>query len=281
MPDADHISEVLQTVKQLKPLFVLSVSGSNVTADLLSNIVPVVTLSLSYDLPISKSTFSILPKKLEESDLETLNVFDIDKESIIESVFTYKYDPPRSKLARSEFGFDNSNFIIAVVGNRLDLELTDEFLFELEELVKSKDHVRILFIGDYDNYNEHMDSYSSLKKRSIFIGFQPDLAAVFEVCDAYLNPFRAGGGTSAAIALKQGLPIFTYAYGDVAYTAGESFHITSFNDIKKFVDDWNDLVFRENARICALNRADEIFNSQKKLKDIMNKMSQSHYFFMR
>ncbi|WP_245233430.1 hypothetical protein [Paenibacillus maysiensis] len=63
MPDGGQITELIQTIRHLKPLFVLSISGSNVSADLFSNFVPVITLPLAYDLPISESTFPIFPEK--------------------------------------------------------------------------------------------------------------------------------------------------------------------------------------------------------------------------
>ncbi|WP_179030815.1 multimeric flavodoxin domain-containing protein [Paenibacillus kribbensis] len=279
MPDGDQITKLIKTIRHLKPLFVLSVSGSNVSADLFSNFVPVITLPLAYDLPISESTFSILPRKINTADLNMLEELNRSRESVIESVFTYKYTPPQTKMHREYWGLDEDNFVLAVVGNRLDTELDDSFLTELDDLLKCNDHARIMFIGDLKNYKKITNRYITLHKQSVHVGVQKDLAAVYEVCDAYLNTVRSGGGTSAAIALRQGLPVFTYAFGDVAHTAGEYYHINSFDDVKTFIKNWEDPVFREHEKTVAINRASEIFDSEKVIREIIETMTKLPHFY--
>ncbi|MGR6128408.1 glycosyltransferase [Paenibacillus sp. SER-28] len=279
MPDGDQIMELIQAIQYLKPLFVLSISGSNVSADLFSNFVPVITLPLAYDLPTSESTFSILPRKINQADLNTLEELNRSRESVIESVFTYKYTPPQTKMHREYWGLGEENFVLAVVGNRLDAELDDSFLTELDDLLKCNDHTRIMFIGELENYKKITNRYVTLDKQSVHVGAQKDLAAVYEVCDAYLNTVRSGGGTSAAIALRQGLPVFTYAFGDVAHTAGEYYHINSFDDVKIFIKKWENPAFREREKSVALNRADEIFDSEKVMREIIETMTKSPHFY--
>lgn len=279
MPNGSQIMELMQMILHLKPLFVLSISGSNLSSDLFSNFVPVITLPLAYDLPISESTFSILPRKINTADLNTLEELNRSRESVIESVFTYKYTPPQTKMHREYWGLAEDNFVLAVVGNRLDTELDDSFLTELDDLLKCNDHTRIMFIGELKNYKKITNQYATLEKQSVHVGVQRDLAAVYEVCDAYLNTVRSGGGTSAAIALRQGLPVFTYAFGDVAHTAGEYYHINSFDDVKTFIKNWENLVFRERERSVAINRADEIFDSEKVMREIIETMTKSPHFY--
>lgn len=279
MPNGSQIMELMQMILHLKPLFVLSISGSNLSSDLFSNFVPVITLPLAYDLPISESTFSILPRKINTADLNTLKELDRSQESVVESVFTYKYTPPQTKMHREFFGLGEDDFVLAIVGNRLDIELDDSFLVELDDLLKSNDHTRIMFIGELKNYKKVTSQYVTLEKKSVHVGVQKDLAAVYELCDAYLNTVRSGGGTSAAIALRQGLPVFTYAFGDVAHTAGEYYHINSFDDVKTFIKNWGNPVFRERERSVAINRADEIFDSEKVMREIIETMTKSPHFY--
>lgn len=279
MPEGGQITKLIKTIRHLKPLFVLSVSGSNVSADLFSNFVPVITLPLTYDLPISESTFSILPRKINSADLNTLEELNRSRESVIESVFTYKYTPPQAKIHREYWGLAEDDFVLAIVGNRLDTELGDSFLTELDDLLKCNDHVRVMFIGDLQNYKKISNRYVTLEKQSVHVGVQKDLAAVYEVCDAYLNTVRSGGGTSAAIALRQGLPVFTYAFGDVAHTAGEYYHINSFDDVNTFIKNWENPVFRERERSVAINRANEIFDSEKVMREIIETMTKSLHFY--
>ncbi|MCP3745911.1 MULTISPECIES: hypothetical protein [Paenibacillus] len=98
-------------------------------------------------------------------------------------------------------------------------------------------------------------------------------------CDAYLNTVRSGGGTSAAIGLRQGLPVFTYAFGAVAHMTGGYYHINSFDDVKTSIKNWENPVFRERERSVAINRADEIFDSEKVMREIIETMTKSPHFY--
>ncbi len=70
------------------------------------------------------------------------------------------------------------------------------------------------------------------RNRIFYLGFCPDLQGVFGTMDLYLNPRRAGGGWSSAIALMAGVPVLTLPDCDVAYNVGEKFVVQDFAALK-------------------------------------------------
>lgn len=62
-----------------------------------------------------------------------------------------------------------------------------------------------------------MADWPGLADRCHFAGMQPDIMAVYELCDAFINPDRAGGGSGAAQALQGHVPVLTRPIGDVGY----------------------------------------------------------------
>ncbi len=54
--------------------------------------------------------------------------------------------------------------------------------------------------------------------------------AVYDCCDAFLNPFRQGGGGSAFLAVRAGLPVITLTDCDVASHSGREMSSASYDD---------------------------------------------------
>ena len=67
--------------------------------------------------------------------------------------------------------------LLAVVGNRLEDELSEQFLEFMERLVKENNSIYYAVVGDY---TKPIDS-KILKERMIFFGFCKDLLNVLEM----------------------------------------------------------------------------------------------------
>jgi len=239
MPDPDTIREILNFIRQNRPDFVLSIGGMNLTADLCDMMVPVVTLSTVFSgLPVTESRFHIIGRALTEDELKKLRELGFSRENVIESLFTFDFKPQERHYTREQLGLPEDRFLVAVVGGRLDQEVTDDFL---HAVLESHSSAHLVFIGPLSRYEEMKARHDRLGRSSTALGFQDDVLAVLEVCDLYANPRRAGGGSSAAEALYKGLPVVTLNFGDVAVAAGPDFTVQSYEEmtaaIRRYVED--------------------------------------------
>ena len=130
----------------------------------------------------------------------------------------------------------NDNINIAIVGNRLDIELDIEFFKYLEKAIKIIPNLKFKIIGEQPK----LDLISKkLLKNIEFISFISDLENYFiENIDFYLNPKRVGGGHSSMMAIKANIPVITLAYGDVYATLEKKYFINSFDEIADFIKNY-------------------------------------------
>ena len=130
----------------------------------------------------------------------------------------------------------NDNINIAIVGNRLDIELDIEFFKYLEKAIKIIPNLKFKIIGEQPK----LDLISKkLLKNIEFISFISDLENYFiENIDFYLNPKRVGGGHSSMMAIKANIPVITLAYGDVYSTLEKKYFINSFDEIADFIKNY-------------------------------------------
>ena len=130
----------------------------------------------------------------------------------------------------------NDNINIAIVGNRLDIELDIEFFKYLEKAIKIIPNLKFKIIGEQPK----LDLISKkLLKNIEFISFISDLENYFiENIDFYLNPKRLGGGQSSIISIKANIPVITLAYGDVYSNIQKKYFINSFDEIADFIKNY-------------------------------------------
>jgi glycosyltransferase involved in cell wall biosynthesis len=158
--------------------------------------------------------------------------WQIGPERIIEAEYTFRLPERTASLSRAELGIPSEAFAIAVVGNRLDTEITAAVASELSTLLATVPRAFVVFMGTFGTYPAVCAAHPILASRSVFIGHQRDVLAVYERCDLYINPPRYGGGSSAAFALAMGVPVLTLNEGDVASIAGDAFIVASFEAMR-------------------------------------------------
>ncbi|MNC38032.1 hypothetical protein D3C75_866210 [compost metagenome] len=137
----------------------------------------------------------------------------------------------------------------------------------------------MLFVGNIDSFEDLVHKYKAIKDQSIYMGYQKDLMAVYSICDLYLNLHRIGGGTSAALALLAGIPVFSFPYGDVSNVTTSEYHIHNISDIEEYILKLEDVDFKKLERERILQRADEIFDSSKILCEIIRNAKKQPFFY--
>lgn len=140
----------------------------------------------------------------------------------------YEVQTKRSSTTRQELGLPEERPVFIIVGNRLSQEVTEEFLGMLNEIGMHTDAF-FFFLGEFAGYDSLKESWPKIAENSINHKYLHDIMAVYEHCDAYLNPKRKGGGTSAVYAMQAGVPVLSLPYGDVSFTAAQFPVIESFD----------------------------------------------------
>lgn len=130
-----------------------------------------------------------------------------DERRIVEyDVFRDKKDP-KNIYSKEEYGLENS-FTIITVGNRLEFEIDKTIVDEMVWLLGRYPKMKWLLTGTLEiryiskNYAQFVQN-----KQIIYLEYEDDLPALYQICDVYLNPDRMGGGISIIWAMQQALPI--------------------------------------------------------------------------
>lgn len=239
MPDFDTLEYFLSFIKKRAPGVVILIGGTSILGNLVNKMIPVLTVgTVPSQLTCNTTKYQTLSRNLDDSDLELLQVFGHTEQNVIKGVFTSSLKPQTEYLTRKDLGIAKDIFLLVVVGGRLDVEVTDEFLMCLEEIIKPD--MRLVFVGKFDKYEKSIQKYDKLSAQSAYWGFCDDILSRMEVCDLYINPLRTGGGTSCVEAMYKGVPVVTVNTGDVAVNAGEDFCVSDYREMQEKILKYHD-----------------------------------------
>lgn len=209
------LAESLAVIEAFDPAFVLVVGGQNLVAELLVQRSFVVQYPTFAGLPMTRGLrfFTWRPPSDEEAaTLARLGLAD-------RRLFAHHpgFEPPKrtKTLTRAEFDIPEDAFVFAVAGMRLGLDVDDAFLDLMRDIRARRPEAHFVFIGEFDGYDQRI---GAMADGASFIGFHSDILSAYDLCDAYINPTRKGGGSAIVHALSAGLPALSVAYGD-AYEA--------------------------------------------------------------
>ena len=150
-------------------------------------------------------------------------------------------------------------FLLAVVGGRLDEEVKEDFLVMLEDVLSDK--TGIVFIGKFNTFSEWKKRYSNIGDNMYYLGMCEDVLSKLEICDLYVNPTRKGGATSAVEAMSKGKPVITVDYGDVAGVAGEEFCCRDYAQMAEEIKRYQDSEYYYQRSVESLRLAEQYLDS--------------------
>ena len=273
MPDIGIIQTMLEAIYEMNPSFVLNVGGSDLLADLCTSFVDTAAFPCTINYPISSSECLLVPKTVSEEDVEFKNILDYQR--VIQTRFNYNMEPSTERYNRKQFGIPDDAFVIAVVGNRLGLEISSEF-WDSVKIILDYTHncnamrraIYIVFVGDIETIpsmpNGTFDVY---KEQLVFTGRINSSAEFVKLCDLYINPDRVGGGRSAFESLYYGVPVVTLNKGDVSYVAGEDFGACDWDEyVKKILRYYVDEQFNNEQKRKAIERANQLMDMETTLR---------------
>lgn len=131
---------------------------------------------------------------------------------------------PKKNIKREDLSIAPNDFVMVTVGNRLAVDMDHEFLGIMCDVLEKSDSIKWVIVG-LNGVNQYiLHPFRKLIEigKIIIIAYEEDLAALYQICDIYVNPFRLGGGISGAIAMNQQLPVVSLKnFGDVSVYVGE------------------------------------------------------------
>ncbi len=269
MPDIEEMEQVLLAIMKLKPSMIVAVGGTSLLMALANEIVPTVSIGLTQSGVVTTLTdYQVVDYNMLDYVKPIVEQSGRTMEHIIPGKFTFSLKPQTEFITRKDIGIPENAFVMAMVGARLDTEITDEFLKMLESVMN--DRMMILIIGVCDTYQNMIRNHPLLENHVVYLGFCKDILSRLEICDLYVNPIRAGGGTSVVEAMSKEMPAITINYGDVAGIVGDRFCCETLDDmaglIRRYETDSN---FYHEQSIYAKAVADEYMDSEREFERIM------------
>lgn len=219
-PQRMSTGKILKIVEDLEALGIDAViaHGENLLVqDALFGSVPSLFASTGAVVPYAHSDAYWVPGNLfsdaAEQKANRLGHSDFMRESMLVT--------PEGKAleaaSRHEFGLSDEHFVFLVVSTRLPAELTGDFVNACHEILATDPRARLVFCGSNGFELQGIFDQSLIDDRVVQnVGFHSDLPSLCAMGDAYLNPFRQGGGTSSQTAILNGMPVVTMDYGHIS-----------------------------------------------------------------
>lgn len=279
MPSVLVIQEMIKMIRELKPSFIFCIGGSSIVADLCGKVVPEASIGTVFSsIPTTVGTFSVIGRKIEESEWNKISKIGIKRGNVIESTFTFELSQRKRTITRDDISIPKNKFVLVTVGTRLDADINEEFIETIQTTFPWGTH--IIFAGYFSKYEYFCSIYPELKDNSTYIGYYDDMLALMEICDLYVNPRRFGGGFSIVEAFHEGTPGVTVRMGDVAVAAGDDFCVNNYKEMlrvmKRYIEDAEFYrIMSQKAR----EREKVVTDSASAMDDIINKIQGSPLFF--
>lgn len=272
MPDFNTIQMLLQMIREIKPLFIVNIGGGSILGNLANKIVPVLAVGcVPSELECTFAKYQTISKKLNEEEMGLLASVGRTEQNIIQAVFTSGLKTQESHISRDMIGIAEDKFVVVVVGARLNVELTDEFMDMLEAIIN--DRLCVVCLGAFDKELSMLEKHPKLKGKFRSLGFVDDILAYMECCDLYLNPKRKGGGTSCVEAMSVGVPVITVDYGDVAVNVGSEFCVENYREMGELLLKYqgNSEFYKQQSEK-ARNRAEMLLNTDTEFLKVIEEV---------
>lgn len=245
-PEAESVSERIASVVEMivasRPRVIVAAGNWNVPADLLADRMPVVNIPLRSSQAFHQfSMAQTLLATYKHSADKTLSARVRSAERLPGQAGRFvsfrgfnALGTPAEGEASLPDTCPGGAFVYCVVGNRLLLDVDVAFVQVIEQVLAATENSVVLLVGVVDPYFVRRDMVEpDLRERVLALPYTPSLLAVLRQCGAMLNPFRAGGGHAALLAMSVGLPVVTRRDGDVAEWVGQA---TACDTVEGYVD---------------------------------------------
>ena len=265
-------SMMLSLIHAWNPMLVIDADTTNAIAGLIGTFTTLASFPMSTECPISEGNILIRSgRKDDETEKEYIDMLgEHQRQLFIEEKFPVLVEESPNHYTRTELGLPEDKFLIAVVGNRLFIDVNQELAQVMRRIIEKMPNAVFVIIGKDDGIRQYFEE-KIFDGHIVYFGFSNDLIGVYQVLDLYLNPKRAGGGFSSGMALRAELPVITLPDNDVAYNCGDKFIVQDYEEMIDTVCRYaNDQEFYEQQKRYAQKYKEE--NGDEKLIRYMEEL---------
>lgn len=233
----EQLNDALLRIWAERPEFVFEIGDETILAGLCRPFTTVVTMGCTRDVPVTNAPIIAVPSALSDDEQKHWKAVLEDSVRVLEvSHNIHELDRQEQEVVytKETFGIPEEAFVIVVAGNRLDVEIKEDFLLILYRLLELDKHFVIAVIGECKKFQSKVASAVSAD-RIYFLGAQVYFKETIAIGDVFLNPPRQGGGSGGLFAVMEGVPVITLDDCDVAANVGEEFVCASIEDMPSLV----------------------------------------------
>jgi glycosyltransferase involved in cell wall biosynthesis len=237
---------LMSIIYDFNPLFIYGHGSYLAWEDMMSQFTTVISKEMSSHYPVSEAQILLGYKGINQNTVQNeLDFIKNNKQISFDFNHGIELEKPKTLLTRDDYHIEKDDFVIVIVGNRLNEEITNEYAEFLNKILELHQRIKIAFIGKYFACPVTEDN----KDKIIYLGYQNDLPGAYHIADIYLNPPRKGGGISGLLAIHNGIPVITLPDNDVSNNVGYEFTCNSNDEILKIVLKYmNDESFYESQK---------------------------------
>lgn len=225
------VASIVDTINQLGCDAVISHGDNLMVMESLYRYLPSLFATTGAVVPFNHCDAYFVPKDLFDDAAKAVAQKYKHDNFMLESMLVTPEGVSETPANRADFSLEESDYVYLIVGTRLHKEVNREFAEICQQLLDKVPNGRILLAGTPEMLiSEVFDQAYIDEKRVQNIGFQNDLPAICAMSDCYLNPARAGGGTSSQTAIINGMAVVTLDKGHISAIVPESKHCSDWND---------------------------------------------------
>lgn len=238
--DCKHVRGIrryIDIIKEFNPAFIWHIGGDSILTEILTGLTTVVAMPCTQGYAASDAQVLAAYLTSDKKKLEEMETYIKSKN---QRMITIKMVLPRRVLdtvfRAGDFGFSEEDFLIAIVGNRLNSEINLEFIQVMQRIAGIGRNIRFVIVGKHSiDWKQH-----GLYDIVCNYGYCTELRALLRGVDLFLNPKRQGGAGGSGDAIYVGTPVCTLPACDVADN-GEAFVCQDYDDmvamVKRYYED--------------------------------------------
>lgn len=225
------IQNCIDHVESYDPDCILTVGDMNTVADICSRFLPSMCWPTTQSVPLSNALVQYYRSAEEPKSLIDWKRLKKAPPAMIPQNFDLMTVAENGgTINRDILKVSKDAFLFAVVGARIEQELTVEFQKVLVGILDANPKAHILIVGT-DNFAPlvQLKPYAA---RIRLMRYTTDLRSALSVSDAFLNPPRQGGGNAAYWSLFESLPILTLDDCDVQMTIQQDAAVQTLSELE-------------------------------------------------